>query len=59
MRTVRMLVAERRQVLHGSVSAGAKDDESSTGRDWVAGLHHVTARSRVAGGLKLMNRLVL
>jgi hypothetical protein len=38
---------------------GAKDDESSTGRDWAAGFHHVTARSRLARVLKLTNRLFL
>jgi hypothetical protein len=48
-----MLEAEWRQVLQGSVSTGAKEDESSTGRIWDAGFHHVTARSRLAGILKL------
>jgi hypothetical protein len=38
---------------------GAKEDESSTGRDWAAGFHHVTARYRVACVLKRMNRLFL
>jgi hypothetical protein len=33
-----MLEAEWRQVLWGSVSTGAKEDKSSTGRVWVAGL---------------------
>jgi hypothetical protein len=56
MRTVRMLEAEWRQVLRGSVSKGTKEDESSTGRVWAAGFHHVTARSRLAGVLKLTNR---
>jgi hypothetical protein len=37
------------------VSTGAKEDESRTGRDWAAVFHHVTARSRLAGVLKLMN----
>jgi hypothetical protein len=59
MRTARMLEAEWRQVLLGSVSTGAMEDESSTGRVWAAGFHHVTARSRSAGVLKLMNRLCL
>jgi hypothetical protein len=36
---------------------GADKDESRTGRVWAAGLHHVTARSRLARVLKLMNRL--
>jgi hypothetical protein len=34
----------------------AKEDESITGRVWLAGFHHVTARSRLAGVLKLMIR---
>jgi hypothetical protein len=38
---------------------GAKENESSTGRTWVAVFHHVTARSRLAGVLKLINRLFL
>jgi hypothetical protein len=59
MRTARTLEAEWRQGLRGSVSTGAKDDESSTGRVWVAGFHHVTARSRLARVLWLMNRLFL
>jgi hypothetical protein len=41
----------------GSVNTGAKEDESSTGRIWAAGFHHVTARFRLALVLKLMNRL--
>jgi hypothetical protein len=41
------------------VSTGAKDGESSTGRVWAAGFHRVTARSGLAGVLKLMNRLFL
>jgi hypothetical protein len=45
--------------LRGSVGAGTKEDESSTGRVWAAGFHHVTACSRVARALKLMNRLFL
>jgi hypothetical protein len=32
-----MLEAKWRQVLRGSVSTGAKEDESSTGRVWAAG----------------------
>jgi hypothetical protein len=32
---------------------GTKEDESSTGRVWAAGFHHVTARSRLAHVLKL------
>jgi head-tail adaptor len=38
---------------------GTKEDESRTGRFWVAGLHHVTAHSRLARVLKLMNPLFL
>jgi head-tail adaptor len=53
MRTARTLEAEWRQVLRGSVSTGAKDDESCTGRVWVAGFHDVTARSRLARVLRL------
>jgi hypothetical protein len=56
MRTVRTLEAERKQILRGSVSTGAKEDESSTGRVWVAGFHHVTAHSHLADVLKLTNR---
>jgi len=43
--------------LRGSVGTGTKEDESNTGRVWAAGFHHVTARSRLARILKLMNRL--
>ena len=57
MRTARTLEAEWWQVLQGSVGTGTKEDESSTGRVWAAGYHHVTARCRFAGVLKLMNRL--
>jgi head-tail adaptor len=35
---------------------GEKEDKSSTGRVWAAGFHHVTARSRLAHALKIMNR---
>jgi hypothetical protein len=59
MRTARTLEAESRQVLRGSVSTGAKEDELSTGRVLAAGFHRVTARSRCAYVLKLMNRLFL
>jgi hypothetical protein len=41
------------------VGTGTKKDESSTGRVWAAGYHHVTARSRLVRVLKLMNRLFL
>jgi hypothetical protein len=59
MRTATTLEAEWRQVLRGNVSTGAKEDESNTGRVWAAGFHEVTTRSRLAGILKLMNRLFL
>jgi hypothetical protein len=36
----------------------AKEDESSTGGVWAAGFHHVTARSRLAGVLKIANRFL-
>jgi len=45
--------------LRGSVSTGTKEDESSTGRVWAAGFHHVTSRSRLARFFKLTNRLFL
>jgi hypothetical protein len=45
--------------MRGSVSTGAKEDESGTGRVWAAGFHHVTAGSRLARVLKLTNRLFL
>jgi hypothetical protein len=59
MQTARMLEAEWRQVLWGSVSMGAKEDESSTGHVWAAEFHHVTACSCLARVLKLMNCLFL
>ena len=45
--------------LRGSVGTGTKEDESSTGRVWAAGFHHVKARSRLARILKLMKPLFL
>jgi hypothetical protein len=39
------------------VDTGTKEDKSSAGCVWAAGFHHVTARSRLARVLKLMNRL--
>jgi hypothetical protein len=45
--------------MRGSLSTGVKEDESSTERVWAAGCHHVTARSRLAGVLKLTNSLFL
>jgi hypothetical protein len=53
MRTARTPEAEWRQGLRGSVGTGTKEDESSTGRVWAAGIHHVTARFRLARVLKL------
>ena len=41
--------------LQGSVGTGTKEDESSTGRIWAAGFHHVMVRSRLGRVLKLMN----
>jgi len=45
--------------LRESVGTGTKEDESSTGRLWGAGFHHVTARSRWSRVLKFMDRLFL
>jgi hypothetical protein len=59
MQTARTLEAEWKQGLRGSMSTGAKEDESSTGRVWADGFHCVTARSHLACILKLMNRLFL
>jgi hypothetical protein len=54
-----MLEAEWRKALRGSVSMGAKEDESSTGHVWAAGFHHVMAYSHFTRILKPMNRLFL
>jgi hypothetical protein len=43
--------------LRGSVDTGTNEDETSTGRVWAAEFHHVTARSRLALVLKIMNHL--
>jgi hypothetical protein len=59
MRTARTLEVEWKQVLRGNVSTGAKEDESSTGRVWAAGFHHVRACSRLARVLKLTKPLFL
>jgi hypothetical protein len=59
IRTARTLEAEWREVLRGSVSTGAEEDESNTGRVWTAGFHHVTASSRFVRFLKLMTHLLL
>jgi hypothetical protein len=45
--------------LQGSVVTVTKEDELSTGHVWAAGFHHVTAISRLAHVLKLINRLFL
>ena len=59
IRTARTLEAEWWESLRGSVDTRTKEDESSTGRVWAAGFHHVTARSGLGRVLKLMDRLVL
>jgi hypothetical protein len=59
MRTARTLEAEWGQVLQGSMSMGAKEDESSIGRVWAAGFHHVTACACLAHILKLIDHLFL
>jgi hypothetical protein len=59
MRTARTIEAEWRQVLRGGFSTGAKEDKSVIKRVWVAGFHHFTARSELAGVLKPMSRLFL
>jgi hypothetical protein len=59
MQTAITLEAEWWQVLWGSMSTGTKEDESSIGRVWAAGFHHVTTRSGLADVLKLTNRLFL
>jgi hypothetical protein len=59
MRTARRLEEEWSYVLRGSVGTGTKEDELVTGQVWPAGFHHIPARSRLAGILKLTNRLVL
>jgi hypothetical protein len=59
MRKARTLEAKWQHVLRGSMGTGANEDESSIGRVWAAGFHHVAARSLLAGVWKLMNRLFL
>jgi hypothetical protein len=56
MGTARTVEAGWWQVLRESVVTGAKEGESSIGSVWVTGFYHVTARSRMASALKLMNR---
>jgi glutamate dehydrogenase/leucine dehydrogenase len=43
--------------VRGRVSTGAKEDEASTGCVRAVGFHNVTACSRLARVLKLVNRL--
>jgi hypothetical protein len=43
MGTARTLEAEWVEVLRGSVGTGENKDESSTGRIWASGFHHVMA----------------
>jgi hypothetical protein len=45
--------------VRGRVITGAKEDELSTGHVWAAGFHRVTARSGLAGVLKLTYRLFI
>jgi hypothetical protein len=59
MGTAGTLGAEWRQVLRGSVGMGKKEGESSTGRRLGCWIYHVTARSRLARVLKLINRLFI
>jgi hypothetical protein len=44
--------------VRGSVSTGAKEDESATGRVWAAGFRHVMAHSRLAGVLILNEQFI-
>jgi hypothetical protein len=59
MQTARMLEAEWRQVLQGSVGMGTKEDESSTGRIWAAGFQPVMVCSGLVHVLKFMNPVFL
>jgi hypothetical protein len=45
-------------ILWGIVGTGEKEDESSTGRVWAAGFHHVTARSRLARVMELISLIL-
>jgi hypothetical protein len=54
-----MLKAEQWQICGEVWVLGKKEDKSSTWHGWAAGFHHVTAHSRLACILKLMNRLFL
>jgi hypothetical protein len=51
--TARMLASEWRQVLQGSVSTGAKEDESSTRHVWAPGFHQLKTRSHLVRGSNL------
>jgi hypothetical protein len=59
MRTARTVETEWRQVLWGSVTTGAKEDEALTGHHWGAGFHYVMAHSCLVHILKLMNCLFI
>jgi hypothetical protein len=59
MPTARMLEAEWRQVLQGSVGTESKEYESRIGPVRAAGFHHVTARSQLVRVLKHTNILFL
>jgi hypothetical protein len=45
--------------LRGRVVKGTMKDELSTESVWAAGIHHVTARSRLARVIKHLNSLFL
>jgi hypothetical protein len=45
--------------LRVSVGTVTEEDDSIPGRVWAVGIHHVTARSRLARVLKFMNDLFL
>jgi hypothetical protein len=53
-----MLEAEWRQVLRGSMSTGTREDESTNGRFWAAGFHHVMGRTLLVHILKITNRII-
>ena len=57
MRTARTLEAGWQHDLRGSVGTGTKGGDSSTGRVWVTGFHHVRAGSRLERFLKPTNSL--
>jgi len=59
IRTARTLEAKWWQVCEEAWVRGKKEDESSTGRVWAAGFHHVMALSLLARVFKLMNRSFL